>query len=420
MARVTAEETALTTEHGRVTTDGTVYVATPDGEKVVGQYPEGSPEEALAFFTKRYDALAFEVHLLEQRVREQKVGPDEAEKAIGQVAEQLAEPRAVGDMIALSARLDALRPLLGIQRGQRREDRARRLEESRARKTGIVEEAEAVSRGNDWRNGVNRLRDLLEEWKALPRLEKRADDELWHRFSSARTAYTRRRKAHFAELNEKREGAKVVKERLLREAEALASSTEWGPTSTKYRDLMQRWKAAGPAPREVEEDLWQRFRAAQDAFFGARDAANAEVDREYAANAEVKVAILGEAEALLPVTADNLEQVKRRFRELADRWDAAGKVPRDQVKSLEGRMRKVEQAVRQVEDDQWQRSDPEKSARADDLLGQLERAVAALESDLDQARAAGDTRRISDLEANLASRRQFLDMARRTASDFSS
>lgn len=416
---MTAEETALTTDHGRVATDGTVYVTTPEGEKAVGQYPEGSPEEALAFFTKRYDALAFEVHLLEQRVRGGKVGPDEADKAIEQVTEQLVEPRAVGDLVSLAARLDALRPLLGVQRGQRREERSRRLEESRTRKQAIAEEAESISRGNDWRNGVNRLRDLLEEWKGLPRLDKRTDDELWHRFSGARTAYTRRRKAHFAELNEKREGARVVKERLLREAEALRESTEWGPTSGKYRDLMQRWKAAGPAPREVEEDLWQRFRAAQDAFFGARDAANAELDREFAANAEVKVALLGEAEALLPVTSEGLDDAKRRFREIADRWDAAGKVPRDQVKSLEARMRKVEQAIRQVEQDQWQRSDPEKSARAGDLLGQLERAVADLEADLAKARATGDDKRVAELEDSLGSRRQFLEMARRTASDFS-
>jgi hypothetical protein len=180
---------------------------------------------------------------------------------------------------------------------------------------------------------------------------------------------------------------------------------------------MQEWKAAGAAPREVEEDLWQRFRAAQDTFFGARDAANAEQDREFAANAEKKQAILVEAEALLPVT--DLDAAKRAFRDIAERWDAAGKVPRDQVKSLEGRIRKVEQAIRSVEDDQWRRSDPEKSARADDMLGQLERAIADIESDLAKARASGNDKRVRELEDNLASRQQFLEMARKAASDFS-
>ncbi len=394
-----------------------MFVRTPDGERAVGQYPEGSPEEALAFFTRRYDALAFEVQLLEQRVHGGALSPDEATESIKQVAAQLVEPHAVGDITSLTARLDALGPLIAVQRGQRRADRAKRIEEAHTRKQEIVAEAEKISQGKDWRNGVNRLRDLLEEWKSLPRLERKRDDELWHRFSGARTAYTRRRKAHFAELGEKREGARVVKERLLKEAEELSTSTDWGPTSSRYRSLMSDWKAAGPAPREVEEQLWQRFRAAQDTFFGARDAANAEQDREFAANAEKKKELLVEAEALLPVT--DIEAAKRAFRDLAERWDAAGKVPRDEIKPLESRMRKVEQAIRSVEDDQWRRSDPEKSARADDMLGQLERAISGLEADLEQARAAGDQRKVKDLEDTLASRQQFLEMARKAAADYS-
>jgi hypothetical protein len=404
----------LTNEWGRVDPDGTVYVRTADGERSVGQYPEGTPEEALAFFTRRFEALAFEVQLLEQRVRAEALSPDEATESIKKVAAQLVEPNAVGDVVGLTARLDALGPLIGIQRGQRRADRARKLEEAHTRKQEIVAEAEKIAQGKDWRNGVNRLRDLLEEWKALPRLERKRDDELWHRFSSARTSYTRRRKTHFAELGEKREGARLVKQRLLKEAVELSTSTDWGPTSTRFRALMSDWKAAGAAPRDVEEDLWQQFRAAQDTFFGARDAANAEQDREFEANAEKKKELLVEAEALLPVT-----DLDAAIRSIADRWDAAGKVPRDQMKTLEGRIRKVEQAIRSIEDDQWRRSDPEKSARADDMLGQLERAITDLETKLDKARSAGDEKKVRELEENLASRQQFLEMARKAASDFS-
>jgi hypothetical protein len=228
-------------EFGRVDADGTVYVRVGDQEHVVGQYPEGTPDEALAFFTKRYDALAFEVQLLEQRVRSGAMSPDEATSSINRVSAQLVEPHAVGDIRALTARLDALKPVIGLQREKRREDRAKRVEESRERKAAIVDEAEKIAAGQDWRNGANRLRDLLADWKQLPRLEKATDDELWHRFSSARTTYTRARKAHFAEMSEKRDGARVVKERLAKEAEGLADSTEWGPTAARFRTLMQEW-----------------------------------------------------------------------------------------------------------------------------------------------------------------------------------
>ena len=306
--------------------------------------------------------------------------------------------------------------MIAVQRAARKEERAQKAAESKAEKEKLVAEAEKLAAGTDWRNGANRLRDLLATWKELPRLDRATDDALWRRFSTARTTYTRHRKAHFAEEHEHRDAARVVKERLVKEAEALSSSTEWGPTAGKYRDLMREWKAAGPAPREVDDQLWQRFRGAQDTFFGARDATNAALDEEFAANAVVKEEILVEAEKLLPVT--DLDAAKKAFRDLADRWDAAGKVPRDRMKDLEGRIRKVEQAIRAVEDEQWSRSDPEKSARADDMIGKLEAAIADTQADLDKATAAGDTKRAKDLEAELAYKQAFLDMARKAAADF--
>jgi hypothetical protein len=404
-------------QFGRVDGEGTVYVRVGEDEHVVGQYPEGTPEEALAFFTRRYDGQAFEVGLLEQRIHNGALGPDEATAAIEQVAGQLTPPNSVGDIVALTARLDALRPLIAQQKVARREERARRVEEARNRKGEIANEAEKLAGGRDWRNGANRLRELLEEWKALPRLDRRTDDELWHRFSAARTTYTKARKAHFAEVGEKRDAAQVVKERLIKEAEALSDSTEWGQTAGRYRDLMQQWKAAGPAPRKVDEQLWQRFRAAQDQFFGARDSALSAQDEEFRGNAEKKQQILAEAEALVPVT--DLDAAKRAFRSLSERWDAAGKVPRDQVRDLEGRMRKVEQAIRSVEDDQWKRSDPEKSARADDMVAMLSSGIADVEAKLEKARAAGDQKKVADLESDLASRQAFLEAARKAASEFS-
>ncbi len=402
---------------GRVDDDGTVYVRTADGERSVGQYPEGTPEEALKFFTERYAALAFEVELLEQRIKSGVLSPEEAVESVKTVRAQVTDANAVGDLDALITRLEGIAPVIESQREARRLEKAQRAAESRVQKEKIVAEAERLADGSDWRNGANRLRELLDEWKALPRIDRSSDDALWRRFSTARTSYTRRRKSHFAEQHEKRDAARAIKERLATEAEGLAGSTEWGLTAGRYRDLMREWKAAGPAPRDVDESLWRRFRGAQDAFFGARDAAAAEQDQEFAANAEVKEKLLLEAEALVPVT--DLEAAKKAFREIAERWDAAGKVPRDRMKELEGRIRKVEQAIRGVEDEQWRRSDPEKSARADDMVSKLQQAIEKVEADLEKARAAGNERKVRDLEANLESRRAFLETARRASDEFS-
>ena len=401
---------------GRVADDGTVYLRTSDGERAIGQWPGGEPAEAIALYAKRFDGLEIEVELLEKRIAGGTLGPDDAERAITTVREQITDAHALGDLDSLSRRLDGLSPAVDELRAQRKVAREARTAEALTEKTRIVDAAEKIAASTDWRNGADRLRELLDEWKALARLDRATDDALWHRFSSARTSFTRLRKTHFADVHSEREGAKSAKEKLIVEAEALASSEDWGPTTLKYRDLMQRWKAAGSAPRNVEDALWKKFRAAQDVFFSARDAANAAQDEEFTANAEVKEAILAEAEKLLPIT--DLDAARRAMAGYSERWEAAGKVPRDRIKELEGRLRAVESAVRDASDQAWKRTDPEKSARADDMITKLEKAIADLEADLAAARESGDKKRIKDAEENLASRKSFLEMAQKAASDF--
>ena len=402
---------------GRVDDDGTVYVRTADGERVIGQWPGGDPQEAMALYVRRYEGLEVEVDLLEKRLAGGTLGPDDAEKAVATAREQVTDAQALGDLDSLLKRLDALAPVIAQQREERKVAKAAKTAEALTAKTRIAADAEKIATGSDWRGGADALRALLDEWKSLARLDRKTDDELWHRFSSARTAYTRRRKAHFAEQNVQREAAQSVKEKLIVEAEELSSSTDWGPTSGKYRDLMTRWKAAGSAPRNVEDKLWKRFRAAQDVFFTARDEANAALDKEYEENAVVKEAILADAEKLLPIT--DLEAGRRAWLEIADRWEAAGKVPRGRVKEMEGRLRAVEQAVREASDQAWNSTDPEKSARADDMIGKLQKAIDDTRADLAKAEAAGDTKKVKALKDDLASRESFLEMAEKAQADFS-
>src|SRR5687768_1727870 len=402
---------------GRVDADGTVYVRTADGERVIGQWPGGDPEEAMALYVRRFEGLEVEVDLLEKRLAGGTLGPDDAEKAVTTVREQVTGAQALGDLDSLLKRLDALAPVIAKQREERKAARAAKTAEALTAKTRIADDAEKIAAGSDWRGGADALRALLDEWKSLARLDRKTDDELWHRFSSARTAYTRRRKAHFAEQNVQREAAQSIKEKLIVEAEELSTSTDWGPTSGKYRDLMSRWKAAGSAPRNVEDKLWKRFRAAQDVFFTARDEANAALDREYEENAVVKEAILADAEKLLPIT--DLDAARRAWLEIADRWEAAGKVPRGRVKEMEGRLRSVEKAVREASDQAWNRTDPEKSARADDMIGKLQKAIDDTRADLEKAEAAGDATKVKKLKDDLKSRQSFLEMAEKAQADFS-
>ncbi|MBC7595109.1 MAG: DUF349 domain-containing protein [Kineosporiaceae bacterium] len=402
---------------GRVDDEGNVYVRTADGERLIGQWVGGDPAEAMSLYVRRYEGLEVEVSLLEKRLESGTLSPDDAVKTVAKVRALLTDAQAVGDLEALAKRLDALTPAIEKQRAERKAARAAKAEESVVEKSRIAGLAEALATSNDWRAGADRLRELLDEWKALPRIDKKTDDALWHRFSSARTTYTRRRKTHFGEQSTLRDAAQGAKEELIVEAEALSSSTEWGITAGKYRDLMARWKKAGSAPRGVDDKLWKKFRGAQDRFFEARDATNAQLDAEYEVNAEQKLLILAEAEALLPIK--NVENTRKAWHDISDRWEAAGKVPRDKVKEFEGRIRKVETAIRSAGDDLWTKSNPELTARADETVAKLQKAIDDLNTDLKKAEDAGNAKKAKDLQESIAARQLWLEQAQKALADFS-
>jgi len=402
---------------GRVDESGTVFVRARDGaERAVGQWPDADSAEALEFYTRRFDGLEAEVALLERRATAAATGPEEMRAAAERLRASIQDAQAVGDLAGLLERLAALAPVLKQQREARRAERARRTAQACLAKEQLVAAAEQVAQGTDWRAGSDRLAALLAEWKALPRLDNRTDDALWRRYSTARSAFGKRRKQHYAAQDEQRAKAQEVKERLAGAAESLATSTDWVATGRAFRDLMQEWKAAGPAPRTVDDALWRRFRTAQDQFFTARDEVNAATDAEQMANAEAKREILALAEALLPI--DDPAVARTALRPLADRWEAAGRVPRDQVQSLERRMQAVEAAIEAAETERWRRSDPEAAARAADMVAQLEAGLARLATDRDAARQRGDVRAAADLEEQIHARQGWLDQARRALTDF--
>ncbi|MGL5405543.1 MAG: DUF349 domain-containing protein [Propionibacteriaceae bacterium] len=414
---VPMSENASPTQFGRVTEDGTVYVILTDGEHMVGQIPDATPDEAMAFFTKRYDALEAEISLLETRIKNGAASPDDAKGAINGLQKKIATPNGVGNYAALTARLDALAPALAQAQEAKKAERAAQNAKTAEAKEAMVAEAEKLAAGNDWRGGVNRFRTLLEEWKALPRIDRATDDALWHRFSAARTTYTKRRKTQFAQQNEKRDAAKSAKEQIIAEANELKESTEWGPTTGAFRDLMARWKAAGAASREIDDKLWAEFRGIQDHFFAAKSGTLAEQDKEFQGNLEAKQALLDKAESeILPVT--DFAAAKEKFRTFLSQYSALGKVPRDAIRPLDNRVRAIEQAVRGAEEAEWKRTDPEARKRAEDAVAMFEAHIAKLEQQKAAAAAKGDAKKAKDAEQSIATYTTWLDQARQTLADF--
>jgi hypothetical protein len=397
---------------GRIDEEGTVYVITADGERAVGVWQAGTPEEGLVHYARRFDDVRTEVELLETRLESGAGDPKHALSSATQIRDGLAEAAVVGDLASLSARLEYVirhaEKALASAKQEREEARAAAI----ARKQLLAEEAEKLAaESTQWKAAGDRLRTILDEWKTVKGVDRKTDDELWKRFSKAREGFNRRRGSHFAELDKQRASAKTRKEELIAEAEALSESDDWGDTAGRYKDLMTEWKAAGRAPKDSDEALWQRFRAAQDKFFARRSAVFTERDTEFATNAARKEELLVEAEKI--DAAANLEAAKNALRKIQEQWDEIGKVPRERIRELDGRLKTVQDSIKNAEDSRWRRTDPEAQARA----AQFRERVEQFESQAAKARAAGDERRAKKADEQAAQWREWLQAAEAAVAD---
>ena len=405
-----------------VTEDGHVSVLVDGAEVPVGQYPDATPDEALAYFVRKYDDLVAQIALLEQRVVAKAPSAD-MPKTLDALEAQVKERKVVGDIPALESRVENLRVAVEHLRADERRNADKLREQAVATRETIVSEAEEIAgkpaEQTQWKQASARMAELFESWKneqrSGHRIGRSTEEALWKRFRAARTTFDRHRRTFFSKLDSENSEAKAAKEALIARAEALQNSTDWGNTAREYRRLMDEWKASKRASRRDDDALWQRFRAAQDVFFNARKAVNEEIDREYAGNLEVKEKLLVEAKGLLPVK--DLAAAQKALNSIRDRWDAAGKVPRGDLQRIEAGLRQVEDAVRSAEDEQWRRSNPETKARSNSMLSQLEDAIAGLEQDLAKAQAKGDARQIAKAQEALDARKAWLETVRRSASD---
>jgi uncharacterized coiled-coil protein SlyX len=403
---------------GRVDADGTVYVRTADGERVIGSWAAGSPEEALAFFRRKFESLETEVALIEQRITSTEIAPAQAQATVQRLLKSVTDASALGDLDGLRGRLEALTGKVDARREEVKAAREHARTEARDVKERIVAEAERIAvEATHWKASGERMAELLEEWKSAPHADRSIEAVLWKRLSAARNGFTKRRKAYFASLEAERESVRTSKEKLVQEAEALADSTDWSATSASYRDLMRQWKEAGRAGREDEAELWKRFRDAQDKFFTARSDVFAAKETELRAHASVKEQLLAEAQELLPVT--DWRGAKSALRGIQERWEQAGPVPRESRDALEQGLRRVEDAVRKAEEAQWKRSNPEALARAEGTVSQLRAAIESLETQLAKAQNRGDASGVRKAEEALAARRSWLAEAERTLAEFS-
>ncbi|QBE47439.1 DUF349 domain-containing protein [Leucobacter triazinivorans] len=404
-------EASNETTWGRVDDDRTVYVREGEGERVVGSFPDGTPEEALAYFTRKYADLEGQVALLEARIARGTADASAAD-TVAKLRAQLVEPAAVGDIAALRERVDKLAGRTAELSEKQQAEREAARTEALEKREAIVTEAERLAAQPEtsirWKDTSQAFEQLFADWQAAqrggPQIPKAQADALWKRFRSARQTFDSARRAHFAQMDANNKEVRQRKERIISAAEALAPKGIDGIPA--YRGLLDEWKAAGRASRKLDDQLWARFKAAGDVLYEAKAAEVAQTNEEYAANLTAKQQLLDQAEPILQ--QQDHAAARMRLTEVQLRWDEIGRVPREALRDVEGRLRKIEDHVKRLEDEHWRKTNPETKARSEGLRGQLEASIAELEAQIETARNAGDTRAQADAEEKLAAQQSWL------------
>ncbi len=409
--------------YGRVASDGTVFVQTSQGERAVGSYPGKTPEEALAYFVRKFEVVAAEVALLAARIVSGAMVPEDALQSVAKLRNQIDNLNGVGNLAALRASLEQIPSLIEESKpafeARKAADQAAKAEKRAAAmslKEKIVSEAETLKESTQWKATSERLKELLDQWKKAPRLDKKSDSDLWKRFSSARNFFDKKRRQHFSTLTKQQSEIKSVKEKVVLEAESLANSTDWVNTARKYKTLMDSWKAAGRGKKNDDDKLWLRFKKAQDAFFAAKNADLEKRSVSYGENLIKREEIVKEIEALLPIK--NLDETRRKFRDLKIKYMKSGQVERGKRNALDRRVDDVELTLKEAEQEQWRKSDPGAKARAAEVVAQLVAAVADYESKAAKAEAAGDAKKASELREAAAARSIWLAEAQKGLAEF--
>ena len=407
----TVSEATKETPWGRVDENRTVYVREGDSERAVGAFPDGTADEALAYFTRKYDDLAGQISLLEQRIIRGTAGADVAD-TVARLAEQLVEPAAVGDLASLRARVEKLTEKAAELSAKQQEEREAAKKEALARREAIVTEAERLAgqpgTSIRWKETGQAFEQLFTDWQGAqrqgPQIPKQQADALWKRFRAARQSFDNARRTHFAQMDANNKEVRQRKEKIIAAAESLAGKGVDG--IPEYRRLLDEWKTAGRASRKLDDQLWARFKAAGDVLYQAKAEEVAQSNEEYEANLTQKRELLAEAEPILQVT--DHAAARKQLTAIQLRWDEIGRVPREAVREIEGQLRKVEDHVKNLEHEHWRKTDPETKARSEGLRGQLEASIAELEEEVAVAESRGDAKAREDAEAKLSTQRSWL------------
>ncbi len=209
-----------------------------------------------------------------------------------------------------------------------KQDEAR--QENLVRKQSLAEEADALKLSEDWRPTAERLKQLQKEWKNIGPGTRDQEPQVYQKFREACNTFFERRGKHYEGLKQEWDAHAEVKRGLIAETLKL-DKMEYHEAISFIKQLRESWKNAGPAGKQVEQELWSEFDGTINAFF-------ARLDEQKPENLSRKLELCSQGEAFIAELKEqpdfNYNDKSHQAEQLLEAWKAVGPVPQDKEQEL--------------------------------------------------------------------------------------
>ena len=209
-------------------------------------------------------------------------------------------------------------------------------------KEAFCEAAEKLSENENVVSAFHELQKLHEQWKEYGPVAKEKREEIWNRFKAATAVINKRYQAHFEGLKEQQADNLTKKTELCEKTEEIAAreitnTAGWNAASKEIEEIQAAWRRIGYATKKDNQKIYDRFRAACDAFFTRKREFYSGIKDNMNENLEKKVALIEQAEALK--TSTEWKKATDQFIALQKQWKEIGAVPRKKSEALWKRFR---------------------------------------------------------------------------------
>lgn len=184
----------------------------------------------------------------------------------------------------------------------------------------------SVDESANWKDLENKFSDFARQFRKIGRIPIERNQETWDRFHKAQDTFHSMRFKYDAKYRKDIEKFLSKKKQLIDEAEALIDADDLAKASRKVNKLHRRWKKIGNLPQKDENDMWDRFKAATDAFNDRKTENIDQLREQEDKNYQKKLDIIEKANELKE--SEEWEQTHKEYQKLMDQWKAVGPVPK--------------------------------------------------------------------------------------------